>query len=352
MTPSVMSTLRIIDANRNRIGEGLRFLEEMARMVLNNEAMTRRLKTMRHAILESDRELNQRLLQARESEGDVGITLKTPQEQEEDLLLLVVANARRVQESLRTMEELAKLPEVELDSDTFKQARFELYTIEQELFSRMTRQERAKLIKGVYVVLDTESLQGRSHVEIARQAIQGGAQIIQLRDKCLARSRLLPLAEELRKLCAEHGVLFVINDYLDIALAVDADGLHLGQDDLPLKVARRLLPIDKLVGISVTTTEQASEAVSGGADYIAVSAVYATPSKMDVDVVGMDVLRRIREVVTVPLVAIGGIDRGTVREVVEAGADAVAVIRAVLHADVPADEVRYLTAQFKQRRGK
>ena len=264
MTSPESKTMRIIDANLNRIGEGLRLLEDLARLILNDATLSQQLKTMRHGILEKDWPFNQQLLQARDSEGDVGINIEAPEGEKRELTTMVVANSRRVQESLRTIEELAKLPDVKLDPDKFKQARFDLYTIEQNLLSRLLRQDKVKRLPGLYVIIDTPALKGRSHVEVASQAIRGGAKVVQLRDKIQSKKELLPIAEQLKKLCAEHDVLFIMNDHFDLALAVDADGLHLGQDDLPVKAARKLLPIDKILGRSARTVDQAVAAESEG----------------------------------------------------------------------------------------
>jgi thiamine-phosphate diphosphorylase len=141
-------------------------------------------------------------------------------------------------------------------------------------------------------------------------------------------------------------VLFIVNDYLDLVLATDADGLHLGQDDLPISVARNLLPIDKILGCSTTTVDQAITAESEGADYIAVGSMYPTSSKETAKVVGLDRLRQIRQAVTLPLVAIGGIARDNAAEVMAAGADAVAVISAVLHAEAPEEATRQIVARL------
>jgi len=247
---------------------------------------------------------------------------------------MVMANARRVQESLRVMEELAKIPDTKLDQGKFKQARFNLYTIEQKLLSKLLRQDKIKHLPGLYVIIDTQALiKGRSHIDVASQAIQGGAKTIQLRDKLQSKRELLPIAQQLRNLCAEHDVLFIVNDNLDLALATDADGLHLGQNDLPIGVARKLLPIDKILGCSTTTVNQAIAAQSEGADYIAVGSIYPTTSKETVEVVGLDRLRQIRQAVTLPLMAIGGITKDNVADVMAAGADSVAVISAVVRAE-------------------
>ncbi len=327
-------TLRIIDANLNRIGEGLRVLEDLTRLLLNDSSLTQQLKTMRHELLRGDWPFHQQLLQSRDAEGDIGINIEAPgEEKQKELPIMVMANARRIQEALRVLEELAKIPDTKLDSERFKQARFNLYSIEQKLLFKLQRQDKIKHIPGLYVIIDTQALRGRSHIESASQAIRGGAKTIQLRDKLMSKKELLPTAQQLRELCNEHNVLFIMNDYLDLALATDADGLHLGQDDLPIKVARRLLPIDKILGSSTTTVAQAIAAESEGADYIAVGSIYPTPSKETAKVVGLSRLRQIRQAVTLPLVAIGGITKENAAEVMAAGADSVAVISAVLQAD-------------------
>ena len=291
---------------------------------------------MRHELIRGDLSFHQQLLQARNSASDIGINIEAAgEEKQRELPIIAVANSRRVQESLRTLEELAKIPGTmpELDSEKFKQARFNLYTIEQTLLSRLLRKDKIKHISGLYVIIDTQALKGRSHIEAASQVISGGAKIIQLRDKLHSKKELLPIAQRLRKLCAEHNVLFIVNDYLDIALAAEADGLHLGHDDLPIEAARKLLPLDKILGCSTTTVDQAITAQSEGADYIAVGSIYPTPSKETAEVVGLDRLRQIRQAVTSPLVAIGGITSDNAAEVIAAGADAVAVISAVLQAE-------------------
>jgi len=346
-------TLRVIDANLNRIGEGLRLLENLARLLLNDAVLTQQLKTMRHELVTSDRSSYQQLLQARDAEGDVGINIKTlEQEKPRDLPAMVAANARRIQESLRTIEELAKLPDTtpKLDPETFQQARFNLYTIEKKLLSKLLRRDKIERLPGLYVIIDTQALKSRGHIEVAMQAIQGGAKTIQLRDKVQSKKELLLIAQQLKNLCAEQDVLFIVNDYLDLALATDADGLHLGQDDLPVKVVRQLLPIDKILGISTHSVDEAIMAESGGADYIAVGSIYPTPSKETAKVIGLDGLRQIRQKVTLPVVAIGGITKDNAAEVMSAGADSVAVISAILQAESSKEAARQITATFEAQK--
>ena len=348
--------LRIIDANFNRIGEGLRLLEEIARLLLDDSQLTGQLKTLRHDLIRGDAFFNRQLVESRDSESDVGIDLQVSgEEQTKELPLVLVANARRVQESLRTLEELAKVPDVivKLDSGEFKQARFSLYTIEQQLLLRLLGKNKLVHFAGLYVIIDTEMLKGRNHVEVAGQAIRGGATTIQLRDKVRSKKEVLPVARELQTLCSENDVLFMMNDYLDMALAIDADGLHLGQDDLPFKEARRLLAPGKILGCSTNTVEEAIAAQSDGADYVAVGAIYPTESKKTTttpaEVVGLETLRQVRQAVTVPLVAIGGISRDNAAAVIAAGADSIAVINAVLGAESPEEASRQLAEIFKAK---
>ena len=327
---------RIIDANLNRAGEGLHLLEEIARLAADDAELTRQLKTMRHELLRGDLAFNKELIQSRDSEGDVGADMEVPGEgKAKELPVIVVANARRVQEALRILEELAKTPDTtpRLDSDKFKKARFELYTIEQKLLSRLLRRDKAGRLSGLYAIIDSQLLGSRSHLEVTGQLIRGGAKAIQLRHKLDDKNELLAIARKLKDLCAEHGVLFIVNDYLDIALAVGADGLHLGQKDMPVADARKLLPMDMILGNSVNTVEQARAAEAGGADYIAVGSMYPTESKEKAIVVGPERLREVRSAVNVPLVAIGGISKDNAGEVAAAGADGVAVISAILGAD-------------------
>jgi thiamine-phosphate pyrophosphorylase len=325
--------LRIIDANINRIGEGLRVLEEFARLSLDDAGLTERLKNMRHKMVHIDVGLQQKIIGARDAAGDVGAGMKAAGEgKRRHAAEIIIANARRVQESLRVLEELAKEPGPGLESGEYEKARFALYTIEKELISRLLRQDKIKRLSGLYVIVDVESLKGRSALDAAGAAIRGGAKVIQLRDKKDSRRSFFQKSLGLRKLCEQNGVLFIVNDSLEIALAADADGLNVGQEDLPVAEARRLLPIDRILGASACTIAEAKAAQAAGADYLGVGAIYATPTKTDIKIVGPGIIKRIKKAVNLPVVAIGGINKSNVGEVMKAGADAAAVISAVMGA--------------------
>ena len=330
--------LRMIDANLNRSNEGLRVLEDVARFLLNDAQLSQRLRTLRHDLAQQTKSLSVGLLSGRDAQHDVGGPRSqdrepiAPMSSPKGSLDLVAANAKRVEEALRVIEEVAKLPEMnsQLNSAGFQQTRFALYALERDLISRLLRRDKADRMAGLYVILDRQFLAGKDDLEVARQVVDGGAGVIQLRDKQGKKGELLLVAEKLRDLCSRAGVLFVVNDYLDLALAVDADGLHIGQDDLPLHVARGELPIDRIIGCSVTTLSQATEAQNGGADYIAIGSVFPTATKKEAVVVGVDAIRELKRTISTPLVAIGGINESNLGEVVAAGADAVAVVSAVL----------------------
>jgi thiamine-phosphate pyrophosphorylase len=335
---------RIIDANLDRLGEALRVLEDVARFMLDDAQLSEELKNIRHDLIPVDPSTKNKLLAARDTEGDVGRERAAISGSERQCVSdLVTANAKRAEESLRVLEEFAKLPEMpaELRGRRFEQARFTLYGIEKEITLRLARWDKRERITGLYIIVDDQTLAGRiSEVEAARQAIKGGARIIQLRDKRRSKGELVPIAQELRQICAQAEVLFLINDYVDLALATDADGVHLGQSDLPVCLARRVLPLDKIIGCSVRTVEQAQKAQDEGADYVGVGAIYPSPTKPDAGVIGIEGLRKIRDAISLPIVALGGIKTSNVNEVLEAGADSIAAISAVLSDDIEASTRR------------
>jgi thiamine-phosphate diphosphorylase len=192
----------------------------------------------------------------------------------------------------------------------------------------------------LYVVLDRAAARGRSLDDLLAAIIDGGCRMVQLRDKDTPSGRVLPVAERLLARARGAGVTFIVNDRVDLALAIGADGVHLGQDDLPAHVARPLLRPDMLLGISTHDVAQAHAARDAGADYIAVGSMFATTTKPDFQLVGPGLVRKLRGDIRVPLVGIGGITHGNVADVIRAGADGVAVISAVCGAPDPSAATR------------
>jgi len=201
----------------------------------------------------------------------------------------------------------------------------------------------------LHVLTDRKTSRGRSHLQVAEAAIAGGADVLQLRDKEASSALLYQEALELRKLTRDAQVPFIVNDRLDIALAVDADGVHVGQSDLPASVVRRIVGPGKILGVSVATVEEAIRAEKDGADYLGVGPVFeARGTKPDTsEPMGLDCIARIRRHCRLPIVAIGGITAENARKVREAGADAAAVISAIVSAEDISEATRRLKRNFE-----
>ena len=192
----------------------------------------------------------------------------------------------------------------------------------------------------LYVVLDRAAARGRSLDELLEALIEGGCRMVQLREKEWPSGLLLPVAERLLARARQAGVTLIVNDRVDLALAIGADGVHLGQADLPARVAKPLLRKRMILGVSTHNVAQAHRARDDGADYVAVGSMFPTATKPDFDLVGPSLVRKLRPDIRVPLVGIGGITHDNVSEVIRAGADGVAVISAVCAAPDPAGAVR------------
>ena len=205
-------------------------------------------------------------------------------------------------------------------------------------------------ISGLYVIIDPDACRGRDVRDVAERALEGCASMLQWRDKRREKGAQLPEARALRELCAEHGALLIVNDHADLALAAGADGVHVGQGDLPVEEVRRIVPAGFIVGASTNNAHEALEAEAAGASYIAIGSIYPTSSKEPerTRAASPERLSEVKAAVGVPVVAIGGIDASNIGEVVRAGADAVAVINAVCGADDVTAAARELAAHFQQ----
>ena len=189
---------------------------------------------------------------------------------------------------------------------------------------------KAKIDYALYLVTDRNILGERDLCECVEQAILGGVTLVQLREKELCSKDFYETAQDVKKITDQYKVPFIINDRLDIALAVDADGLHIGQEDLSLSVARRLLGPDKIIGVSASNLSEALAAEQAGAEYLGVGAVFATPTKKDADSVSLPQLAQIKAGVSIPVVGIGGINEMNARSVISTGVDGVSVVSAIL----------------------
>jgi len=206
----------------------------------------------------------------------------------------------------------------------------------------------AKRISGLYVIIDPDACRGRSAIEIARLALEGGASVIQWRDKRREKGDQLSDAHAIREFCIRHGTLFIANDHVDLALAIGADGVHLGQHDLPVDLVRPFVRSDFIVGVSTNNADEARRAAELGASYVAIGSVFPTGSKEPerTRAASVERVREVKSAVDVPVVAIGGINVSNIDEVIVAGADAVAVISAVCSAPDPRAAVAELASRF------
>lgn len=210
--------------------------------------------------------------------------------------------------------------------------------------------ERTHARLALHVLTDREWSRGRDTIEVAAAAIAGGATVIQLRDKNASTRELVKTGQALRRLTRERGVLLIVNDRIDVALAIDADGAHVGQDDMPAPIARVLLGPERILGVSANTREEAAAAVAAGADYLGVGPIYTTLAKADAGApLGLRTLTELAADYALPLVAIGGISAENTREVLLAGARGIAVITAVVNADDITAAARQLSTLLAER---
>lgn len=329
------SVKRIIDANLNRAKEGLRVVEEYTRFIMNNSSLSAELKVMRHEVTKvfSQQELKE-ITSFRDSINDIGAYDDESKGMKGSAFEVAAANMKRVEESFRTLEEYLKCSDART-SQRFKKLRFGMYTLEKALFLPLKRLRTSSL----YIIL-TESMCSHGLEDTVKMVLDGGADIIQLREKGDKAKRILSLARKVKKIMQNYDALFVINDRPDIARCARAHGVHGGQNDLPVKKMREVYPAG-FIGRSTHSARQVGTALKDGTDYIGIGPVYATPTKKGRPAIGTAEMRKMIKKADIPYFVIGGIDRKTAPVVREKGARAIAVCRAVIAADDPLKEAKY-----------
>ncbi len=365
------SILRILDANFNRAREGLRVIEDFVRFGLDDADLSAALKSIRHDFSLATQPLADRAIPHRDVSGDVGTQIAMPSETaRESERQLVVANCKRLGESLRSIEEHAKLIDPSLAA-TVEQLRYRFYTVEATIAQRLrplaTRFAQVRLYVliteeacrvrrdegggtrdeggvGQFIPPPSALIPSRDWLACARLAIAGGADCLQLREKNMDGGELLRRARLLVELCRQHDVLCIINDRADIAVLSDADGVHVGQSDLSVRDVRRIVG-DKLVGVSTHEIAHARKAVEDGADYIGVGPIFKSPTKPREFVAGLEYARQVASQIRIPAVGIAGIRIENLESVLAAGLKAVAVTQAV----VGAEDVESAAASFKYK---
>jgi thiamine-phosphate pyrophosphorylase len=329
-----VDSARILDANANRAREALRTLEDYCRFVLDDALLSGELKSLRHDLTQALSVLPSRvLLTSRDTVHDVGTTLSTPGEaQRTSLTAVVQAACKRLQEALRSLEEYGKLHDPNLGR-SLESLRYRAYTLEKALLGSLAARERLAHVR-LYVLVSVATCAASMEWTV-REALAGGAQAIQLREKNLADRELLQRARLLRKWTREAGALFIINDRPDLARLCEADGVHVGQDDLPVKEARRIVGSEMLVGVSTHNPEQLRQAVLDGADYVGVGPTFPSQTKDFESFAGLDYVRYAASATSLPAFAIGGITLDNVDQVLACGMKRIAVGNAICAADDP-----------------
>jgi thiamine-phosphate pyrophosphorylase len=322
---------RAIDAAANRAREGLRVVEDFVRFSLDDRHLTELLKQWRHDLTDVLKRIDpHRLVAARDTHVDVGTRITTRSEQVRGALVdIVLANFKRTEEAVRTLEEFGKYISSESAGD-FEQLRYRLYTIEKGVLQTLGGR-RLLAGRNLYLLV-TESMCHHGSGPALRGALDAGVHIVQLREKELTDRRLLDRARLTREWTRAAGALFIMNDRPDIALLSEADGVHVGQDEMTVREARRILGPDRLVGVSTHNIEQARQAVLDGADYIGVGPVFPSKTKEFQQFAGLDFVKQVANEIRLPAFAIGGINLDNLDLVLAAGAQRIAVSAAICSA--------------------
>lgn len=335
------AVFRIIDANYNRCLEGLRVLEDHARFEREDVRLATDLKNLRHEIATSlpDPILG-RMHSMRDSQGDIGRGIEAEDEYSRpDTISLIRANASRVKQALRTLEEYSKTLAGSI-AHRFETARYRFYSLEMLLDRHAARREQLHRA-SLYVLVDGGT-DAENFLKRMNPIVAACPDVIQLRDKRLDDRTLLARARLLVPLARANGVLVVINDRPDLCLLADADGVHVGQDELSVADARRIVGPDRIIGVSTHAIEQARQAVAEGADYLGAGPTFPSGTKKFEHFPGVDYLKEVASEIVVPAFAIGGIDADRLPIVLESGIQRIAVSGCVAVAEQPAAVITQL----------
>lgn len=311
---------QIIDANLNRATEGLRVVEEVARFVIKDELLSKEIKERRHKLSAIFK--GYELIKFRNTSKDLGKYADFDDTAYRNLQEQVHRNFKRVEEGCRVIEEFSKLVSPEI-APKVKEIRFSIYEIEKVFSERF----KNSLTKGqmvdfrLYVIVDEKYI-NRSLSAIVTEVCEGGATVIQIREKNKETKEFIEDAIVIRELTSNYKVTFIVNDRVDVALTSKADGVHLGRFDMPLPYARQFF--NGIIGKSVVSVEEAIEAQREGASYLGVGSLFPSPTKPK-PTIGLAVITEIKKAVKIPVIGIGGITLNRVKDVLSAGADGVCV---------------------------
>lgn len=343
---------RIIDANLNRASEGLRVLEDILRFKYNNLDLTEAFKILRHSTRKVNISLQLKCINSRDSYNDVGLIVsqKNKLDNKSTLFELIISNFKRVEESYRVIEENLKIIGKYELSKEIENFRFQIYSLEKEYFNKINcRLKSKKLETDIYCITASKHSRNRKNIDVVKEMGDAGIKIVQYREKEMEKLEKFKECEDIKKVTDEYGITFIINDDLDIALSIEADGIHLGQDDLPVEKARAIVGNDMIIGLSTHSPEQAFKAVEICTDYIGIGPIYKTFTKKNVcDPVGLAYLDFAVKNINIPFVAIGGIKENNLTEVVKTGARCISLVTEITGAENITEKIKYLRKIIKE----
>ncbi|MEO0123838.1 MAG: thiamine phosphate synthase [candidate division WOR-3 bacterium] len=312
----------ILDVNLNRLTESLKFIEDYIRFIIKDSSILKKIRNLRNELFLLKKSLPiSDLVFYRKSEIDLGRKAKfdsLPRKKDIDLIL---ANFSRAKESARIIEEILRHGNKSL-SGFVKKIRFQIYDLEKLVLEKNQKRFNPKL----YVIIDEKYIDKMPLYEMLQILQNNGATMIQLRIKNLPDKKFYYYGEKIKKLITNPELKFIINNRIDIALAVNADGVHLGQEDLPLRKAREILGEKFIIGVSAHNLKEALKAQDNGADYLGVGAIFPTKTKQNARICGLDLIRKLKSKINIPIIAIGGINDKNYKKVLKAGADGIAIV--------------------------
>ena len=328
--PSDNRIAQLIDANLDRAREGLRVMEDWCRFGLKRNDFSIQIKDWRQKLGAHHHNIYRK---ARLTSEDPGIGISHPLQKNrttpEDIF---IANSSRVQEALRVLEEFTRITDPTL-SEVATRIRYETYEIEIKVLNTKEGLDKRQILKDCSLYLVTKN---RTKLkEIVLQSLEAGVKIVQYREKILNDNEKVNQAKDLASLCKKYNSLFIVNDRIDIALAVDADGIHLGQEDMPTKIARKLLGSEKIIGRSTHCLEDIKKAEEEGCDYIGIGSIFPSETKKKLNPIGIDYLRKGLDTTILPAFAIGGINSSNINELNQINNLRIAISNAIINADDP-----------------
>ncbi|MBF0452475.1 MAG: thiamine phosphate synthase [Candidatus Magnetomorum sp.] len=349
------SSIRIVDANLNRVSEGIRVIEDIIRFKYGNDSITNKLRNFRHDVRKSVGGMTQDLLNHRDTEQDPGRTVSSISrvDKRKDNEDMMHANFKRVQEGLRSIEEALKILNQYDIAKHYENLRFESYALEKKCYhllsSQQSRNKRNCLDTDIYC-LTAEALScGRSNITVVNEMISAGIKIIQYREKDKSSLEKYHECIKIRAMTKANDVTFIINDNIDLALMTHADGVHIGQEDYPIEAVRKITGQDFIIGLSTHSPDQARRAEEAGVDYIGVGPIYNTQTKKNVCApVGHAYLEYVTENISLPFVAIGGIKEHNLNEIIHRGATCVAMVSEITGADNIGQKIETIRKNIKE----